>query len=155
MSQQCALNRLALCRSFSQLLPLSPSASSLASELICSSRWFWLVLLVCVESGGPEAPAFFCGPCATARRFLDGEVFTISERRMIRKLMIGNSCWLVCFGTRSQVVIVSDVLPCTLTHGLPEDNIAHELFKSLCVETRSMHRHSILERDRTGQVVNL
>lgn len=33
-----------------------------------------------------------------------------------------------------------------LTWDLPEDNIAHEFLKSVCVETRSVHRYSVLQK---------
>lgn len=33
-----------------------------------------------------------------------------------------------------------------LTWDLPEDNIAHEFLKSVCVESRSVYRYSVLQK---------
>lgn len=33
-----------------------------------------------------------------------------------------------------------------LTWDLPEDNIAHEFLKSVCVETRSVHGYAVLQK---------
>lgn len=71
-------------KSYFQFLPLSPSVSSLASELTwCWSKGCWLLLLVWVNREGPEPAVFLTGPCATARRFLDGEVFTGYMRKSV------------------------------------------------------------------------
>lgn len=66
--------------SCSQFLPLSPSMSSLLSLL----TWCWMLLVVC-DSEGPEVAVFFIRPWATARRFLDGEVFTGYNRKHVHK----------------------------------------------------------------------
>lgn len=73
-----------------QVLPLSPSVSSLGSVLTwCWSEWCWLLLPVWANSKslgprpGPEAAVFFKGPCTSARRFLDGEAFTVYKRKSV------------------------------------------------------------------------
>ena len=69
-----------------QLLPLSPSVFSMVSVLTwCWSKGCWLLPLVWVISKGPEPAVFFKGPCATARRFLDGEVFTGHKRENVNE----------------------------------------------------------------------
>lgn len=68
--------------SYFQFLPLSPSVSSLVSSLL----WLWktgcwLLMLTWVDRGGPGPASFLRGACDTARRFLDGEVFTTYKRK--------------------------------------------------------------------------